>query len=183
MSLYTWEACVIATVRADSRFAPSQWETALLCNDVSHWLGANLESALIVWFLRTNCPEQYDFWEHLSPALSVDVKQLSAVTQAHIMTSWFCIRSLCNTPSVISEKTVQNSITSENTSPLIHLWVQSNCVLSPRPDKHWQPCYGRPISSQLMARRWIRSNRASLQYKNCPATLQWKCHHGCMESC
>ena len=35
-------------VRADSRFAPSQWETALLCNDVSHWLGANLESALLV---------------------------------------------------------------------------------------------------------------------------------------
>ena len=32
--------------RAHSRFAPSQWETALLCNDVSHWLGASLESAL-----------------------------------------------------------------------------------------------------------------------------------------
>ena len=32
--------------RADSRFAPSQWETVLLCNDVSHWLGASLESAL-----------------------------------------------------------------------------------------------------------------------------------------
>ena len=31
---------------ADSRFAPGQWETALLCNDVSHWLGAKLESAL-----------------------------------------------------------------------------------------------------------------------------------------
>ena len=30
-------------IRADSRFAPSQWETALLCNDVSHWLGTNLE--------------------------------------------------------------------------------------------------------------------------------------------
>ena len=26
--------------RADSRFAPSQWEMALLCNVVSHWLGA-----------------------------------------------------------------------------------------------------------------------------------------------
>ena len=25
--------------RADSRFAPSQWEMALLCNDVFHWLG------------------------------------------------------------------------------------------------------------------------------------------------
>ena len=32
--------------RADSRFVPSQWETALLCNDVSHWLGTSLESAL-----------------------------------------------------------------------------------------------------------------------------------------
>ena len=32
--------------RADSRFAPSQWETALLCNAVSQWLGASLESAL-----------------------------------------------------------------------------------------------------------------------------------------
>ena len=34
--------------RADSRFAASQWETALLCNDVSHWLGASLESALCI---------------------------------------------------------------------------------------------------------------------------------------
>ena len=32
--------------RDDSRFTPSQWETALLCNAVFHWLGANLESAL-----------------------------------------------------------------------------------------------------------------------------------------
>ena len=35
-----------ASIRADSRFAPSQWETALLCNDVFHWLDASLESAL-----------------------------------------------------------------------------------------------------------------------------------------
>ena len=32
--------------RAYSWFVSSQWETVLLCNDVSHWLGANLESAL-----------------------------------------------------------------------------------------------------------------------------------------
>ena len=31
---------------ADSRFVPSQWERALLRNDVSHWLGTNLESDL-----------------------------------------------------------------------------------------------------------------------------------------
>ena len=33
-------------LRADSRFAPSQWKSALLCDDVCHWLGASLESAL-----------------------------------------------------------------------------------------------------------------------------------------
>ena len=33
-------------IRADSRFAPSQWQTSLQSNAVSHWLGANLESAL-----------------------------------------------------------------------------------------------------------------------------------------
>ena len=38
-SLWIWS-------RADSRFVPNQWETVLFCNDVSHWLGANLESVL-----------------------------------------------------------------------------------------------------------------------------------------
>ena len=32
--------------RADSKFAPSQWETSLQSNALSHWLGTNLESAL-----------------------------------------------------------------------------------------------------------------------------------------
>ena len=32
--------------RADSWLVPSQWETSLQSNAVSHWLGANLESAL-----------------------------------------------------------------------------------------------------------------------------------------
>ena len=32
--------------KADSRCAPSQWETVLLSNDVSHWLGTNLAWAL-----------------------------------------------------------------------------------------------------------------------------------------
>ena len=33
--------------RADFRFVHSQWERMLLCNDISHWLGASLESALL----------------------------------------------------------------------------------------------------------------------------------------
>ena len=34
------------SIRTDSRFAFSQWETPLLCNDVSHWLCATIESTL-----------------------------------------------------------------------------------------------------------------------------------------
>ena len=32
--------------RAGSRLTPCQWETSLQSNGISHWLGANLESAL-----------------------------------------------------------------------------------------------------------------------------------------
>ena len=38
---------IVSIPRADCRFAPSLWETALLFNDVSHWLGAGLESTLV----------------------------------------------------------------------------------------------------------------------------------------
>ena len=37
--------------RSDSRFVPSQWDTALLCKDVTHGLGASLESALVQYFV------------------------------------------------------------------------------------------------------------------------------------
>ena len=40
--------------QADSRFAPSQWETSLLSNVVSHWLGVNLESALVLYILLSS---------------------------------------------------------------------------------------------------------------------------------
>ena len=40
---------------ADSMFAPSQWETSLQSNAVSHWLGGNIESALIVISLLQSC--------------------------------------------------------------------------------------------------------------------------------
>ena len=47
--------------RADSRFVPSQWETVLLCNDVSHWLGASLESTLPGWGLLSQFPPFHYF--------------------------------------------------------------------------------------------------------------------------
>ena len=41
-----WGLGALVWSRADSRFVPSQWETVLQSNAVSHWLGANIESAL-----------------------------------------------------------------------------------------------------------------------------------------
>ena len=47
--------------RIASRLAPSQWETSLLSNAVSHWLGANLESNLYLCSVITKPPLQ---WRH-----------------------------------------------------------------------------------------------------------------------
>ena len=47
--LFEWSelnGCRNKNCRADSRFVPSEWETQLHSNAVSHWLGANLESAV-----------------------------------------------------------------------------------------------------------------------------------------
>ena len=44
-----------APIRANSSLAPSQWEMLLQSNTVSHWLGANLESALPSTLLQGNC--------------------------------------------------------------------------------------------------------------------------------
>ena len=42
--------------RVDSRFAPSQWEAALLCNDVSHWLVAKCKPRIspdgVIWWVN-----------------------------------------------------------------------------------------------------------------------------------
>ena len=51
----------IYIIRADSRFMPSQWEMALLCNDISHWLGTNLESALYYATLASSQTVENDY--------------------------------------------------------------------------------------------------------------------------
>ena len=46
IKLYTTPYGWLSNIRADSMLASSQWETSLQCIGVSHYLGANLESAL-----------------------------------------------------------------------------------------------------------------------------------------
>ena len=46
----TSRSVIACTWRDQSSCAPSQWETSLQCNDVSHWLGAHLDWSLhMVW--------------------------------------------------------------------------------------------------------------------------------------
>ena len=49
---------LILFCRADSRFAPSQWGASLQSNAVSHWLGANLESALFFYYFFLVSPRR-----------------------------------------------------------------------------------------------------------------------------
>ena len=73
--------------RAHSRLAPSQWETSLQSNAVSHWLGANLESALsspwrwTLWFLLQMWGVGAGGWAGLGAAGS----QLSLSVQATLL--------------------------------------------------------------------------------------------------
>ena len=46
--IYIYFISVLTYIGTDSRLAPSQWETSLHCNAVSHQLGGNLESALLI---------------------------------------------------------------------------------------------------------------------------------------
>ena len=77
----------LAPKRADSRLAPSQWETALLCNDVSHWVGASPESAL-----------QYTLIAQLVTNLSMgtlvyDVQDLTQLLDYYIkIATWYAKR-------------------------------------------------------------------------------------------
>ena len=47
-----WHIGKLMIIRANSRLAPSQWDTSLQSNAVSHWLGAKLESPLIMYGLE-----------------------------------------------------------------------------------------------------------------------------------
>ena len=58
--LWMWWHSMEGYIRADFRFAPNQWEMALLCNNVSHWLGASLDSAL---YMMNELNESSTSWQ------------------------------------------------------------------------------------------------------------------------
>ena len=71
---------VLSAFRADSRFGPSQRETTLLCNDVSRWLGATVESALSIHIASPS----------LHPVLTVIYITSRAAVHRPICRVWLC---------------------------------------------------------------------------------------------
>ena len=63
-SLGTIPVTTSCMIRADSRFAPSQWELSLQSNAVSHWLGANLETALMIYPIGSKVKCETAMWHH-----------------------------------------------------------------------------------------------------------------------
>ena len=68
--------CGFTLCRADSMFAPSQWEKSLQSNAVSHWLCANWESALL-------CIHSYSpgllYWHWYDCFISVKYRHTSKI--------------------------------------------------------------------------------------------------------
>ena len=103
--------------RADSRFAPSQWETALLCNAVSHWLVASLESALHEMLLSWGSFQQSTQWGSGCQAdgLTSDRGQATCNPKAEV--DWFCKQKGQSTSRPRSKVKV-NSCTNERSLPM-----------------------------------------------------------------
>ena len=97
--------------RADSRFAASQWEMALLCNDVSHWLGASIESALYIAINTCNDDKvvrminfhqiivTHDKWSYLSTI--GNELFIAHLPMAKHYDNGMCIGDICRTANIL----------------------------------------------------------------------------------
>ena len=81
---YKYIKCIASMFRADSKLGPSQWETALLCNDISHWLGANLESTLMLSVTRGHICLSVQYFDHYLSNWAVYVIIDAIRHQAHV---------------------------------------------------------------------------------------------------
>ena len=74
--------------RADPRFAPSQWETALQSKAISHWLGTNLESALYYDTLDQNAMYTWMKWMSMQWTCVCNGRGYGSSIKIYSMTCW-----------------------------------------------------------------------------------------------
>ena len=169
---HTWtNVTCTRNISADSRLASSQWETSLQSNAVSHWLDANLESALRIillvtvelWRYAPSKETQVTSYSYPNPAavcMSIRDRQCIKICFPYV----FLFHIHCNTqfiPTVSSTRLtlhgVGRSIASDGfkimnlQSGVSNLRQQLNCSTSVL-------ClHKRNQSSATMARLWVKS--------------------------
>ena len=127
--------------RADSRFAPSQWETLLQSNRVSHWLGANLESVPILPMKYTHGFVVYNF---VVPCFLVLVNLLDTLTHLP-WTKWPPIWQTTFSVAISWMK-------------MIEFWLKF----------HWNMFPGVELTiSQHWFRQWLCTDQATSHYCQC----------------
>ena len=109
--------------RADSRLVPSQWETALQSNTVSHWLGANLESA--VYVSEPCCSTHSDHYLHI---IIIEQQPHHLVIRRHIEYYHWEEGNLCDWRS-------HNWVSVVVADGLVAIWHQGIC--NHRDDVAW----------------------------------------------
>ena len=131
-----WVNPCLTEFRVDSRYAPSQWEMALLCNDISLWLGASLESGLWIWF--RNPKIYFHFLSYLNAKMAQVVEMFhsgrqeplyAAYSVSCLLMTWQCKepghqQPWCWHNSGFSTTRV-NSLAPENRDMFLNLYFQN----------------------------------------------------------
>ena len=133
-----------------SRFAPSHREMALLCNDVSHWLSASLESALMMVRIH-----HFSFGIVLPISIPVSSRQNhSCVTAAlwkRIISPQFCILLLIyNTSLCCSGSELSRSYVAMASLPLVRALEGCPGGVPRRTHFRLPGSYINPLSAELI---------------------------------
>ena len=130
--------------RVDSRFAPSQWETSLQSNAVSHWLGANLDSALMALGL---CFWEGTLHEDLAKSWTHEIRVLSfPIAQAFGSRFWYLY---CGTVCKISKQ--HPWLYCKTSKPFL---VLMTCFQLPKYDQCSATSLKRPLLRVALNARW-----------------------------
>ena len=175
---YSWSRAVtIRSIhRPDSRFAPSQWETALHCNDVSHWLGANLEST------------RYSSWDSFISVLRCEERGYSDLFHYSDIT---CVPWRPKSPATSTLCSTACSVWHKKSSTLLALCERNSPVTDGFPSQRasnaesvsvsWRlHADGVFIKSQLIHRRTLRGNSPRTPHSNvnlthhCDPRTNWR---------
>ena len=119
-----WLDCWVGTMfRVDSRLVPSQWETSLQSNAVSHRLGANIESARMLLtqdYVKYKSSVNRKYNAKINNTVLISKTKLNTNLYVHVHA---CVRHR-HTSKHLHIQMLQNTICSERTAFHMHIhWL------------------------------------------------------------